>query len=79
MIRRLALPALELAFVGLAIAAAVYATASQSPIEMAIAGMAALVAAQLHGLAATKAANRRIDAAMSSLLPAPPSNDPGGM
>lgn len=79
MIRRLALPALELVMIGGAITAAVSATASQSTIDMAIAGMAALVAAQIHGLAESQARGRRFDAAMSGLRAAPPSNDAGGL
>lgn len=79
MIRRLALPLLELVMIGGAVAAAVSATASQSTIEMAIAGLSALVAAQIHGLAASQARGRRFDAAMSALRAAPPSNDAGGL
>lgn len=79
MIARLALPLLELVMIGGALAAAVSATASRSTVEMAIAGMAALIAAQLRSLAVSQAAGRRFDAAMAGLRAVPPSNDAGGL
>ncbi len=78
MIGRFSILLLEVAALGLAIASVVFATTSQSTIDTAIAGMAALVAAQLHALASSQARGRRFDAAVSR-RPAPPANDHGGM
>lgn len=79
MILRFALPLCELAAIGLLVAASASATASRAPVEMAVAGMAAVVFALLRSLAISEAAGRRFDAAMAGLRAPPPSNDAGGL
>ncbi len=78
MLLRLALPLLELPAAAVASWFAVSAAYTLAPIEMAIAGMAALSFGLLRSIAVSQAAGRRFDAAMSGLRTAPPSNDAGG-
>lgn len=80
MIGRLTLVALEWSAAVIAVLAAVSAAGSLAALDMAIAGVAAIAAAQLRAIAISRAAGRRFDHLLSALRAATlPSNDTGGL